>query len=247
MEWLLLLLVAGGGGVAAKRWRDRRTDRREELTALEGIRRLADEDVTFLGEQLQRLDDEVKGHELDAATRLDYQTALDAYEAAQRTVPRIHRADDVSKITDTLSAGRYALACVQARVADAPLPELRVPCFFNPQHGPSVADVTWTQPGRGTRTVPACAQDAARVANHEHPEVRKVKIGSLTVPYWEAGGTYLPYAEGYFAGAAVMMWAFQPPADLGGGGHGGGFDGGGFDGGGFDGGFDGGGGGDGSG
>ena len=252
MEWLLLLVVAGGGGLAAKRWRDRRTLRSEELAELEGIRQLADEDVTFLGEQLQRLDDEVKGHELDTATRVDYQTALDAYETAQRTVPRIRRADDVSKITDTLSAGRYALACVQARVAGAPLPELRVPCFFNPQHGPSVANVMWTQPGRGTRSVPACAQDAARVANHEVPEVRKVKIGSRTVPYWEAGAAYLPYAEGYFAGAAVMMWAFQPPAVWGGGGHGGGFDGGGFDGGGFDGGgggdgggYDGGGGGDG--
>ena len=185
MEWLLLLVVAGGGGLAAKRWLGRRKLRSEELAELEGIRQLADEDVTFLGEQLQRLDDEVKGHELDTAT--------------------------------------------------------------NPQHGPSVANVMWTQPGRGTRVVPACAQDAARIANHEVPEVRKVKIGSRTVPYWEAGVAYLPYAEGYFAGAAVMMWAFQPAADWGGGGHGGGFDGGGYDGGGYDGGgYDGGGGGDGS-
>jgi hypothetical protein len=257
MEWVVLLLVAGGVGLAAKRWRGRRTNQREELAELEGIRKLADEDVTFLGEQLQRLDAEVKGHELDTATRVDYQTALDAYETAQRTVPRIRNADDVSKITDTLSAGRYALACVQARVAGAPLPELRVPCFFNPQHGPSAATVIWTQPGRGTRSVPACAQDAARVANHEVPEVRRVTIGSRTVPYWEAGVAYLPYAQGYFSGAAVMMWAFQPPAVWGGGGHSGGFDGdhgGGFDGGGFDGGgggdgggFDGGGGGDGGG
>ena len=251
MEWLLLLVVAGGGGLVGKRWLRRRTLRSEERAELEGIRQLADEDVTFLGEQLQRLDDEVKGHELDTTTRVDYQTALDAYETAQRTVPRIRRAEDVSKITDTLSAGRYALACVQARVAGAPLPDLRVPCFFNPQHGPSVANVMWTQPGRGTRIVPACAQDAARVANHELPEVRKVRIGSRTVPYWEAGVAYLPYGEGYFAGAAVMMWAFQPAADWGGGGHGGGhgggFDGGGFDGGGYDGGgYDGGGGGDGS-
>ena len=242
MEWLLLLVVAGGGGLAAKRWRDHRTRRSEELAELEGIRQLADEDVTDLGEQLQRLDEKVKGHELDTATRVDYQTALDAYETAQRAVPRIRRSDDVSKITDTLSGGRYALACVQARVAGVPLPELRVPCFFNPQHGPSVANVVWTQPGRSTRSVPACAQDAARVAHHQVPEVRKVKIGSRTVAYWEAGVAYLPYAQGYFAGAAVMMWAFQPPAAWDGGGHGGGFDGGGFDGGGFDGGgFDGGG------
>jgi hypothetical protein len=251
MEWLLLVLVAGGGGLAGKRWRDRRAQRREDQEELEGVRQLADEDVTFLGEQLQRLDQEVRGHDLDTATRIDYQTALDAYETAQRTVPAIRRADDVSKITDTLSAGRYALACVQARVAGSSLPEHRVPCFFNPQHGPSMANVRWTQPGRGTRTVPACAQDAARVANHEDPEVRKVKIGSRTVPYWEAGAAFLPYGQGYFASAGVMMWAFQPQVafDSGGfhgGGLGGGFDGGG-DGGGGDGGGGGGGGGDGGG
>jgi hypothetical protein len=240
VEWLLLLVVAGGGGLAAKRWLSRRTLGREELAELQGIRQLADEDVTYLGEQLRRLDDEVKGRELDAATRADYQTALDAYEAARRIVARIRSADEVSKVTDTLSAGRYALACVQARVAGAPLPELRAPCFFNPQHGPSVANVRWTPPGRGTRSVPACAQDAARVANHELPEVRKVTLGSRTVPYWEAGAAYLPYAEGYFAGGAVMMWAFQPPAAWGGGGHGG-HGGGGNDSGGYDGGFDGGG------
>jgi len=238
MEWLLLALLAGGGGLAAKRWRGRNVLRREEREDLERVRQLADEDVTFLGEQLQRLDREVGGRALDEAARIDYQTALDAYESAQRAVPRIRRIDDISKVTDTLSAGRHALACVQARVAGAPLPEHRVPCFFNPQHGPSVSNVSWTPPGRGTRTVPACAQDAARVANQEAPEVRKVTIGSRTVPYWEAGAAFLPYGEGYFARAGVMMWAFQPPVvvDGGFGGFGGGFDIGGFDGGGFDGG-----------
>ena len=98
----------------------------------------------------------------------------------------IRSAEEISKITDTLSSGRYALACVQARVAGRPLPEHRVPCFFNPQHGPSARDVLWTQPGRGTRTVPACAQDAARIQAHELPEVRKVRIGGRAVPYWEA-------------------------------------------------------------
>jgi hypothetical protein len=212
--------------------------RRTQAEELEGVRRLADEDVTYLGEQLQRLDAEVAGHQLDEATRIDYQKALDAYEHAQRAVPRITSADEISKITDTLSSGRYALACVQARVAGRPVPELRVPCFFNPQHGPSVRDVYFTPAGQGTRTVPACAQDAARVANHEDPEVRKVRIGSRTVPYWAAGNAYLPYTEGYFASSAIVMYALTTPTvwtDFSAFG-GGGFDGGGFDGGGFDGG-----------
>ena len=232
MEWLLLAVVIGGGGWAAKKWKDTQELRRTQADELEGVRRLADEDVTFLGEQLQRLDGEVAGHELDEATRVEYQVALDAYESAQRAVPRIKSVDEISKVTDTLSSGRYALACVQARVAGRPVPELRVPCFFNPQHGPSVTDVRWTQPGHGTRSVPACAQDAARVANQEAPEVRKVRIGSRNVPYWAAGNAYMPYTDGYFAGAALLLWVHTPPmtSDFGAGSSGG-FD---YGGGGFD-------------
>jgi len=222
----------------AKKWRDRLELRRTLAEELESVRRLADEDVTYLGEQLQRLDREVAGHVLDENARFVYQNALDSYESAKRAVPRIKSADEISKITDTLSSGRYALACVQARVAGQPLPELRVACFFNPQHGPSVTDVVWTPPGHGTRTVPACAQDAARVAHAEAPEVRKVKIGSRLVPYWAAGAVYHPYSEGYFASAALLGWTYQTPNVSDGAGFGGGFDagGGGLDGGVFDGG-----------
>jgi hypothetical protein len=235
MEWLLVLLIAGGGGFATKRWIAHRDRRRTLQDELEGVRGLADEDVTCLGEQLQRLGGEVEGQVLDQEIRDTYQTALDAYESAKRAVPRIQRTDEISKITDTLSTGRYAVACVQAKVAGRPEPELRVPCFFNPQHGPSVANVVWTPPGRGTRTVPACAQDAARVANQERPEVRKAKIGSRTVPYWEAGSAFAPYGEGYFATAGLMLWAFQPPAlPALGAGYGGDMGGGGSDGGGMD-------------
>jgi hypothetical protein len=211
MEWLLAIVLVGGGGFAAKRWRDHLDRRRTQAADLEGVRRLAEEDVTVLGEQLQRLGREVEGHELDEATRLDYQTALDAYETAKDAVPRIRRADEISTIVDTLSSGRYAMACVQAGVAGTARPEQRSPCFFNPQHGPSVTEVLWTPPGRGTRLVPACVQDAARVAEHESPEVRTVRVGSRRVPYWEAGAAYLPYTVGYFGGAAAMTWAIQPP------------------------------------
>lgn len=223
MEWLALVLLVGGGGWTARLWKNRRDEAQERRRELGDIQRLADEDVTFLGEQLQRLDAEVGGRPMDEATRADYQTALDAYESAQRAVPRIRAAEEISKITDTLSAGRYALACVQARMSGRPVPELRVACFFNPQHGPSVTDVLWTPPGQGTRKVPACAQDAARVVAHDAPEVRKVTVGQRKVPYWAAGAAFRPYTEGYFAASATMAWAYLPPvvpdfggADLGG-------------------------------
>ena len=218
MEWLVLLLAGGGGAWGVRRLKARRALGRDRLEELEGVRRLADEDVTVFGEQLRRLDAQVGERPLDEDGRADYQRALDAYESAQRAVPRMRDAEEVSTITDTLSTGRYALACVQARVAGEDLPELRSPCFFNPQHGPSVRDVVWTTSRYGTRTVPACAQDAARVAAHQQPELRTVTIGSRTVPYWEAGAAFLPYSRGYFAaGAAVeaagsgVGWAFTTP------------------------------------
>ncbi|MFC5268071.1 hypothetical protein ACFPJ1_38660 [Kribbella qitaiheensis] len=165
------------------------------------IRKIADEDVTLLGEEFSRLGVEVDGRELDAATRLDYQAALDAYDAAQVSVKELQSAEAISTITDTLATGRYAITCVRARVAGVAVPVRRVPCFFNPQHGPSTTDVVWTQPRHGTRTVPACAQDAARVGIGDQPEIRYVQVGSRQVPYWEAGRAFAPYGQGYFASA----------------------------------------------
>jgi hypothetical protein len=115
MEWLLLALAGGGAAVfGGRRFVGQRARFRAEQAELEQVRRLADEVVTLFGEQLQRLDAEVGGHTLDAATRADYQRALDAYESAYREVTRLREPDEVSKITDTLATGRYALACVEA-------------------------------------------------------------------------------------------------------------------------------------
>ena len=71
--------------------------------------------------------------------------------------------------------------------------------------------------------MPACAQDAARVAARRQPELRTVTVGSRRVPYWEAGAAYLPYSRGYFAAAAAhdvravsFSWALAAPSsDLG--------------------------------
>jgi hypothetical protein len=241
VEWLLIAFAAAGGALGVRRLRRRGASHRADQEGLESVREVADEDVTTFGEQLQRLGEEVEGQQLDEQTRTHYQAALDGYESAKRAVPRIKDMDQISTVTDTLAGGRYQLTCVQARLAGRPVPEFRVPCFFNPQHGPSTTTVTWTPRSRGTRRVPACAQDAARVEAHEEPDVRMVRMGARRIPYWEAGATYYPYSEGYFAGALTMAWVFQAPpwtaADGGaGGGHGWGDGGGGHDVGGFDGG-----------
>jgi hypothetical protein len=208
---------------------------------LESVRRLAGEDVAYLDEQLQRLDREAGGADLNRETRVAHQTALESCESAQRSLEQINTAEQVSKVTETLATGLYALACAQAGVRGRQVPEQRVVCFFNPLHGPSVSDVLWARPGHGERRVPACAMDVDRVTNKVMPEVRMVKIGARSTPYWAAGSAFLPYAEGYFAGVATLSWALHPASAasevdstghfgagiVGGSGH---FDGGGFDG-----------------
>ena len=65
IEWLLGLLAAGSAAAVATRLRGRRLRRQQTETELTVVRKLAEEDVIQLGEELQRLDSRVAGHTLD--------------------------------------------------------------------------------------------------------------------------------------------------------------------------------------
>lgn len=208
---LTALALGAAAAGAGRRVSVQRRRRRDAAAELDGVRHVAEEDVVVFGEQLRRLDEVVGDAELDPDAHTDYQAALDAYEKAQRAVDRLTDVSQVSRVTEALTDGRYALACVRARVEGTPLPTLRTPCFFNPQHGPAATEVEWTTGAHGTRRVPACAQDAARVANRERPEVRTVDDGSGQVPYWEAGSAYEPYRSGYYtADVTHVMRGLRP-------------------------------------
>ena len=198
----LLLTLGGGATVAAAlgawaRFQHARSDRQSTRSELADIKQLAEADAVLFGEELTRLDARVAGADLDEDTRLDYQAALDSYESVLRVVDRLRSIDDVSEVVDGLAAGRYAVACVLARVEGTPLPPFKVPCFFDPRHGPASTEVLWTAPGRGTRKVPACAQDAARQSDGEKVDVKMVWVNGQEVPYWAAGGLHQPYTNGY--------------------------------------------------
>jgi len=270
--FVVLLIVVAAAVVARAVMRQRETKRRREVEAAErlaAVRKAADEDVTVFGEELQQLGVDISGQDMDAGARADYQRALDAYEDAKESVAAVREPDQVRHVTEILGDGRYAMACVQARVAGKPLPERRPPCFFNPQHGPSVTDVLWAPPGGIERDVPACALDAERVRAGADPDSRQVLVGPQRVPYWQAGPAFSPWAAGYFGAFNILpglligtalggiMFAGEPGyedvgdgGDAGDGGDGGGdggdggdagSDAGGWDGGGDGGGFDGGG------
>lgn len=206
MDVLLVLLLIGvavwffSRQAGSARTRELESRRQAELAA---VRKVVDEDVTRFGEELQRLDHDLLVTDLDEAGRQDYQRALDSYEAAKESMALLQQPEDVSHVTRTLEDGRYATACVKARVAGEPLPTRRPPCFFNPVHGPSTDDVSWAPPGGQPRQVPVCAADADRLSQGAEPDVRTVQQGVERVPYWQGGPAYSPYTQGYFGGYAM--------------------------------------------
>ena len=214
MTLVVLLLLIGAGLLIARsvsQNRQRQALEERRVADLDAVRKVADEDVTRFGEELQRLDADLLTETLDEPTRQDYQRALDSYESAKDSMTRLTRSEDVRLVTEQLEDGRYAVACVRARRDGKPLPVRRPPCFFNPSHGPSMTDVEWAPPGGQPRRIPVCGADAERLAQGAEPDIRTVPQGAGRVPYWNAGPAYSPWAMGYFSmyAATGLLPAFM--------------------------------------
>ncbi|MGW1912508.1 hypothetical protein ACWCQS_17740 [Streptomyces sp. NPDC002076] len=197
------VLLAGGAGAYALVRRSRRRRAEEQRAALDRLRVVVDEDITAFGEELDRLDFQPAEPGADDAMRADYEHALDAYETAKQRMAAASRPEDVRTVTEALEDGRFSLARLAARREGRPLPERRPPCFFDPRHGPSVSDATWTPPGGAPRQVPVCAADATRLADGRDPVIREVDTDYGRRPYWDAGPAYGPWAGGYFGGGIL--------------------------------------------
>ncbi|MEU9477208.1 hypothetical protein [Streptomyces sp. NPDC048191] len=197
------VLVAGGAGTYALVRRNRRRRAEEQRAALDRLRVVVDEDITAFGEELDRLDFQPAGPGADDAMRADYESALDAYDTAKQRMAAASRPEDVRTVTEALEDGRFLLSRLAARREGRPLPERRPPCFFDPRHGPSVSDATWTPPGGSPRQVPVCAADATRLADGRDPVIREVDTEYGRRPYWDAGPAYGPWAGGYFGGGIL--------------------------------------------
>lgn len=205
----LILIVIIGVTVFFVRRAQRRRAELAAKQSLEPAKKLAYEDVTALGEQLQSLDLDMAGKDLDEGARADYQRGLDAYDSAKMAADSMTSANDIGNVTKVLDDGRYAISCVRARVAGQPLPTRRPPCFFDPRHGISTEDVQWAEPNGQMREVPACALDAQRVRAGAEPDTRQVMVGSRRVPYWQGGPAYRGYAQGYFGNFGFLDWMFM--------------------------------------
>ncbi|MEU6771963.1 hypothetical protein [Streptomyces sp. NPDC046759] len=197
------VVVAAGAGAYALVRRNRRRREEEQRAALDRLRVVVDEDITAYGEELDRLDFRPSEPGADDAMRADYEHALDAYETAKQRIAAAGRPEDVRTVTEALEDGRFSLARLAARREGRPLPERRPPCFFDPRHGPSATDATWTPPGGAPRQVPVCAADATRLADGRDPVIREVDTDYGRRPYWDAGPAYGPWAGGYFGGGIL--------------------------------------------
>lgn len=183
------VVVAGGAGVYAVSRRNRRRREEEQREALARLRVVVDEDITAFGEELDRLDFHPGEPGADDAMRTDYERALDAYEQAKTYMADARKPEDVRAVTQALEDGRFSLAQLGARREGRPLPERRPPCFFDPRHGPSVADVTWTPPAappdgcRSARpTRPACPTAWTRWSARWTPSTAAAPTGTRARP-----------------------------------------------------------------
>jgi len=189
MLWLFIGLGAAGIAIVGwLAWR-RHLRRRVASEQLESLRAMAADDVARFGEQFRAL---------PVSRAADYQAAEQSYTAALAAL-RIPAA--TAMVTQSLADAQYAVLRHTSSLAGNPPPERRLPCFFNPQHGPSLTDVVWTEPGHGTRKLPACADDATRIEADFDPDIRHIPHGTHHIPYWNAGPAFAPYGAGYFSRA----------------------------------------------
>jgi hypothetical protein len=237
---ILALLALGGGGVALMARRASNNAKKRAAANLAEVKPAFEEDVTKLGEDVTAVDLDIDAPTTTDAMRQCYAAALNSYDTAKAALDSATNTLGLHAVATALEEGRYNLACVRAAQAGEPMPERRAPCFFNPQHGPSVQDETWTPPGGAPRDVPVCAECADRLARGVDVDAKTVSVGGQSTPYWNAGPQYAGYAGGYYGGFGSMLPGLLIGTMLGGsfgGGYGyggGGYGGGGFSGGGFD-------------
>ncbi|MEV0803545.1 hypothetical protein AB0I34_38045 [Kribbella sp. NPDC050281] len=192
MLWLYISLGVAGIAIAGwLAWRHH-LRRRQVAEQLESLRVMVADDVARFGEQYRGL---------AGSDSADYENAGRAYWFALEASRDLQDPTAVGAITRRLADAQYDVLRHTSTTAGQPVPERRVPCFFNPQHGPSLTDVLWTEPGRGTRKLPACAEDAARITAGTEPLIRYAEHSGHRVPYWDAGPAFAPYGGGYFSRA----------------------------------------------
>ena len=182
-----------------------RRERREayllEREAFRAAKRLVREDVTLFGEQVAALE---LAPDATHDVREHHRFALEAYDRAKAALEPADSLAEVEAVEAVLEDGRWERAAVLALASGEPLPERRGPCFFNAQHGPSVAKVQWAPPHGTPRRIDVCRNDQLRLEGGEEPEARKVRVGDRWLPWYAA-------EEATSEAAMLRQWAGGSP------------------------------------
>lgn len=220
--WLILLVflpfvfVLGVGGLLITLVV--RSNRRRRERDLAEVKRNTRDDLVSLGEDIRALELDMQMPGASEQARKAYADAVAAYERANRAFETARNVRDLKPAAEALEEGRYAMIWAREVLAGRTPPERRLPCFFDPRHGPSSRDVTWAPAGGTPRAVPACEADAQRVERGEEPDARRID----GKPYWEAGRAYAPFYSSFFPGLLIGSmvaggWDNPTPSDYSGG------------------------------
>jgi hypothetical protein len=200
---LLLLLGLPLGAFALSRRRQRKRQQERARAELAEVKQVARDDLVALGDDIRALDLDVQMPDADPEALAHYGQAVERYTEAEQALDRARRPEDIERVTSALEEGRWAMSAAKAELAGGHAPERRPPCFFDPRHGPSVAEVEWAPAGGLPRKVPVCAADLTRLNDGIEPDARQVPVNGQMVPYWQAGPAYMPWAGGFFGGGLL--------------------------------------------
>jgi hypothetical protein len=153
-------------------------------------------ELASAGDAVGVLDIEVRSPGAPEAAESRFDAALRAFMEASERLERATGIRDLVPVGEALEQTRYEIACVRALLQGDDAPERSAPCLFHPAHGPSVQEVGW---GSDDHLVPACAQDARRVADGEPPDVRLIALSDRPAYYWDVPAGYGALIEGYYS------------------------------------------------
>ncbi|MGP4028483.1 hypothetical protein [Actinomadura sp. 3N407] len=209
---LALPLGAAGAAVAGVAgfllWRRRRmTSVRREGSALlmprtvfatanrageDQLREQASHEVITFGELL----DESGVPAANEKARTLMATALDAYQAAGKTLDAARGVPDLAGVLVLLDQGRDALASAKAVANGEPeIPPMPL-CFFNPLHGDAATKLDWRPVGSRKRLrVQTCRPCARTARNKQTPDVLMERRDGRDLPYYEADPSQSVWAE----------------------------------------------------
>ncbi|WP_245667004.1 hypothetical protein [Actinomadura latina] len=209
----MLPVAVGGAGVAAAGiagvllWRRRRmaSVHREGSALLlprtvfstakraneDQLREQASHEVIAFGELLDETDVHA-GERTDALMT----TALDAYQAAGKTLDAARGVPDLAGVLVLVDQGRDALASAQAVGKGRPEIPPSPLCFFNPLHGDAAGRIEWRPIGSRRRLhVHACRACARAARAKETPDILMDRRDGRDVPYFEADPSESVWAE----------------------------------------------------